>query len=159
MKQALAITLAVVLLLSVAPQPAQSNIGLFASWWDASDMNTGVGGGLKYQFKLIPLIDLDARISYISFSDVDLHTVPLEVTGLLDFGIVYGGLALGYYMWGGDNADLSDEVGGTILVGASLGLGGIGVFGELRYTVVQTTIEGAVDAKADGFGINLGVHF
>ena len=57
------------------------------------------------------------------------------------------------------DTDTSDEIGGSILAGISLGLGSIGAFGELRYNVVKTRVADSFDVNADGFSINLGVHF
>ena len=159
MKHLMVIVLATFLLVSVAPQPAQSGVGAFLTWWDAEDMDTGFGGGLKYEFPLIPIVSIDARVSYISFSDVDLYTIPIEAVGTAKLGMFYGGLALGYYIWDGIDADTSAEIGGSILAGISLGLGSIGAFGEIRYNVVKTRVADTFDMNADGFSINLGVHF
>ena len=163
MKRSMMAALAVLMLISLAPPPAHANLGLFATWWDGKDMDSGFGGGVKYKIPLIPIVSLDLRASYVNFGDADLYTIPLEATGTLDFGLFYGGLALGYYVWASnsDLLDLSakDQLGGTILAGVSLGLGSIGAFGELRYTVAKTELIVGVDIKADGFNINLGLTF
>lgn len=162
MKRAMIATVAVLMMISVLPQPAHAGLGVFATWWDGNDTDNGFGGGLKYEVPLIPIVSLDFRASYISFGDKDLYTIPFEATGTMKLGPLYGGAALGYYIWASssDLTDLSakDKVGGSILVGASLGLGAIGAFGELRYNFVKTEIEG-IDTKADGVSINLGVTF
>ena len=167
MKRLIVMALAVVMLISVAPAPAQSGMGLFATWWDGKDMGDGFGGGVKYEFPLIPIVSIDARASYIKFSDATLspttdnglYTIPLEAVGSLKFGLFYGGLALGYYIWGGSDLSTNSQIGGSILAGVSLGLGSIGAFGELRYTKAETRVEDTFDMKADGWNILLGVKF
>lgn len=159
MKRVLLLSLAVLMLVSVSPQPAHSSMGVFATWWDGKDTDSGFGGGVKYQIPLIPIVGLDLRASYVNFSDADLYTIPLEAVGVLDFGLLYGGAALGYYIWGGNDLSSNNQVGGSILGGVSLGLGGLGVFGELRYNIVKTRLDDRVDVKSDGFNINLGVTF
>jgi len=159
MKRLIVAAVAVVMLVSMAPQPAQSNMGIFATWWEAKDMDSGFGGGVKYKIPIIPIVSIDARASYINFSDASIYTIPLEAVGALNFGIVYGGLALGYYIWGGGDESTSNRVGGSILAGVSFGLGGIGAFGEVKYNIVKTTVADVAEAKADGISLNLGITF
>ena len=161
MKRLIVAALAVVMLVSVAPQPAQSNMGVFATWWDAKDMESGFGAGVKYGFPIIPIVSIDARASYIKFSedDISVYTIPLEAVGTLSFGLIYGGVALGYYIWGGADESTSNRVGGSLLAGVSFGLGGIGAFGEVKYNIVKTTVADVFEAKADGISVNLGVTF
>ncbi len=163
MKRSILTAAVVLMLLSSLALPAQAGLGLFATWWNGSDTQNGFGGGAKYQIPLVPIVSVDLRASYVGFGDVDLYTIPLEATGVLDFGILYGGAALGYYIWSSSSnlLDLSakDKVGGSILIGASLGLGAIGAFAEARYNFVKTEVVPGVDTKADGFSLNLGLNF
>jgi hypothetical protein len=160
MKRWIVLTMAVLVLISAAPRPAQSNLGIFATWWDGNDAGSAFGGGAKYKIALIPIIGMDVRASYVKFDNEGLYAIPLEATGMLDFGMLYGGLAMGYYIWGGnDAASSSNRFGGSILGGISMGMGGIGVFGELRYTIVKTVLDDVVDVKADGFNVVLGLTF
>ncbi len=163
MKRTTIAALAVLMMFSILPQPAHAGLGVFATWWDGDEVDSGFGGGLKYQVPLIPIISLDFRASYINFGDADLYTIPLELTGVVDFNLFYAGLAAGYYIWSSssDLLDLSakDEVGGSILAGVKIGLGPVGAFGELRYNFVNTEVVEGVPLSADGFSVNLGVTF
>ena len=166
MKRIIAVALAITFVCSFVPSQADASLGVFATWWDGDETDSGFGGGAKFEFPLIPIVSLDVRASYISWNPdgVDgLYTIPLEVVGSLTFGLFYGGLSLGYYVWGASDYSASDEVGGSIFAGVSLGLGSIGAFGELRYNSAKTTLSldelELGEAKADGFSINLGVKF
>ena len=146
--------------------PSANAIGLYGGYWDAQDMDSGYGVGAMFKIPLIPIVDIDVRASYFWFSDAQpqkMTVVPLEVTGRLTFSLFYGGLGLGYYLWGADgDANANNQVGGYAVAGIKFAPVGIGAFGELKYTLVKTNVEDGVlsyDMKADGFGINIGVLF
>ena len=158
MKRFLAMALAITFVCTLAPTPAQSSVGVFATWWNGTDTDNGFGGGAKFKVPLIPILSLEGRASYVGWEN-DLYTIPLEAVGSLNLGLFYGGVSLGYYIWGLKDAKASNRVGGSIFAGVGLGLGGVGVFGELRYNVAKTEIDELHEVKADGFSNNLGVNF
>jgi hypothetical protein len=143
-------------LLVVALLAPQANaIGVMGSWWDQDALGNGYGLGLIHKFGIIPLISIDVRASWLSFTDelIEANVFPLEATGRANLGMFYGGLGLGYYIFSGkDNVDLDNTIGGYILGGVDIGLAGFGVFGELKYTITDKN-------SADGIGANIGVNF
>ena len=145
--------------LLLAPMEAQGGIGVFGTWWNGEDVDDGFGLGAKFDIKLIPLIGIDLRGSYVSFSDADMSVVPLEAVGALNLGVIYGGVSVGYYIWSAKDVSADDGVGGSVFAGLKLKLFGIGPFGELRYNFAETKIEDVSTVKADGFSANLGLSF
>jgi len=150
--------------LAVAIAAPQANaIGVMGSWWKQEDMKNGYGLGVLKTFGIIPLISVDGRVSWLNYSDsgADANVFPLEVVGRVNLGMFYGGLGLGYYIFDGKNgAKIDNDIGGSILGGVGFGLAGVHVFGELKYTLLETEIGfGGPKSKLDanGFGINLGV--
>ena len=67
----------------------------------------------------------------------------------------YGGIGLGYYIMSGDTAP-DNTLGGFAALGIDFGLGGIGVFGEVRYLYLEPEFE-SVKVDMSGVGANLGV--
>ena len=149
-------TVIIGVLLVVAILAPQANaIGVMGSWWDQDGLGNGYGVGLIHKFGLIPLISIDARASWLSFSDeaTEANVFPLEATGRVNLGMFYGGLGLGYYIFDGKNdASLDNTVGGYIVGGIEITPAGIGGFGELKYTITDKN-------DADGIGVNVGVVF
>ncbi|MCK4775728.1 MAG: hypothetical protein KAT30_13105, partial [Candidatus Krumholzibacteria bacterium] len=94
----------------------------------------------------------------LSFSDesADLNLYPLEATALAKLGMFYGGVGAGYYIFEGKDVDLDNAAGGYILAGIQIALGGLGAFGELKYTWVESKVDD-VTVDASGVGVNLGV--
>jgi hypothetical protein len=143
------------LLLALAltiPATASAGFGIYGSWWDGDDFGSGFGAGVKKDLDMIsvPLIGLDVRGSFLSFSDDSFETVtvvPLEAAAKLDLGIFYAGLGVGWYIF---NQSISDQFGGFLVGGAKISLGGFGIFGELLYRTVNKN-------PVDGVGVNLGV--
>ncbi len=65
-------------------------------------------------------------------------------------------MGAGYYIFDGKDEDFDDAAGGFILAGIEIALGGLGAFGELKYTWVESKVDDdTVDAS--GVGVNLGV--
>ena len=152
-------------LLTVAllvPQAA-SAIGIMGSWWNQDDLKDGYGLGLVHEFGIIPIVSVDARASWLRFSEggTDVDVYPLEATGRVKLGMFYGGLGVGYYIFNGQNgANVDNDVGGYLLGGVGFGLFGLGAFGELKYTFLDTDVDyglGKEELKASGIGINVGV--
>ena len=154
------LTLIVVVAVSMSLAGEAKSIGAFVSYWNGEDIDNGYGLGVKHKFQIIPIFAVDIRASWLSFSDdpVDLNMFPLEATALAKLGMFYGGVGAGYYIFDGKNVDLDNAPGGFILAGIQFALGGMGVFGELKYTWVESKVSGnTVDAS--GIGVNLGVLF
>lgn len=119
----------------------------------------GWGLGLKKGRNITPLISIEPRFSFTSFDSADLWSA--EVAGLAHLGMFYGGVGVGYYFLTGD-APLENTLGWFLLGGVDIGLGGLGVFGELKYQFLEPDIESSiVDASADlnGIAIHAGVKF
>ena len=135
------------------------SIGAFLSYWDGEDLENGYGGGLKHKFQIIPIIGVEARASWLSFSDADLNLYPLEAAGRASLGMFYGGLGAGYYIFSGKDKNWDNAFGGFLFGGLELGLAGLGVFGELKYTWVESKIEDLGTASGNGIGVNAGVLF
>ena len=147
-------------------------MGVFGSSLDSRDLGAGYGGGAKLEFNPIDLVSVDARASYVRFSDVDIDMIPLEVAALLNFAglgeriVAYVGAGGGYYFFEGDEAELDDNVGFFPVVGVEIGLHRISVLAEARWLFLETDIDKAkdelqnlADADVDGFGVNLGLLF
>jgi hypothetical protein len=139
-----------VLIAGLAPEA--KSFGAYATWWNGDGIDNGGGFGAKWKFISLPFVGADVRASWVHFGDAELNVVPLEATGLVDIGLVYGGLGFGYYIF-----DDADNAGGTYaLLGGKLALAGLGVFGEFKYTWVEPKVD-EIKFKASGPGINVGV--
>lgn len=157
MKRVLVLSLVIVALLVFTGDAL--GIGIFGSYWHGEETDTGYGLGIKHKFNVITLISVDIRASWLSFKDegeTDLNLYPLEATALAKLGPVYGGLGAGYYIFDAKNADADNSTGWFILVGGEITAGGIGLFGEFKWTFLDTKIED-INVNADGFGINAGI--
>lgn len=159
----LIIGLALTLFLASAFAMPANAIGIYGQWQDSKDVDAGgYGLGLKHEFGIIPLVGIEARASWLRYSDDDsdanLDMYPLEAFGKLKLGMFYGGLGIGYYIMSGDYAPES-TVGGFAAVGIDISLLGLGFFGEVRYLLLEPEYEdgfgGAVDMS--GVGANIGV--
>lgn len=149
-------------------------VGAFGSWWQMDENSAdGFGFGLRHKITFTPLIGIEGRASWISFSDVlpssggvnppaddSADVIPLEAMGVVSLGLFYGGVGVGYYMFDAETVSLSDEVGWFGLVGVELGLGPVKVFADVKWTQVETGVEGNSQTySADGPGANVGVDF
>ncbi len=146
--------------------------GVFGSSLDSDDLGEGYGGGAKLEINPIDLVSVDARASYIRFSDTDVDMYPLEVTGLVNFSaigeriVAYAGAGVGYYLFDGDEVDLDDAVGFFPVVGLEIGLHRVSVLVEARWLFLEADIDSAKDelrdlgdANVDGLGVNVGLLF
>ena len=132
-------------------------LGIFAQWQDAKDMDGAFGLGLKHDFTIIPLVGIDARVSYHLYTEGDgMNMFPLEAFGKLNLGLFYGGLGIGYYIFSGNDFAPDNEIGGFVAGGVSFGLGGLGAFAELRYLLLEPSV-GNAKLDLSGFGVNAGV--
>jgi hypothetical protein len=153
---------ALVALLGMASLAAPAHaIGVMASWWQLDESNEdGFGIGLRSKVKIAPLVAFDTRASWIKFGDPDANVFPIEATGILQLGMVYGGLGVGYYIFDAQDADLDNNFGWYVAAGIDVGIGKFSAFGELKWTMLSTDIGNATtELDADGFGVNVGVLF
>ena len=162
--------LCIVVLLAVVglgvSSPRVEALGVFASWWNLDEKNEdGFGFGVRQKTSFTPLLGIDTRASYVNFGDSDVTVFPLELSGQVSLGLFYGGLGLGYYIFDADGADLDNNFGWFLLGGIEIALAKVGVFGEIKWTQLETDFEnidpdlGDVPSSlnADGVGFNLGV--
>lgn len=146
--------------------------GAFASYIDSDDLDEGVGGGVKLEFNPVDWLSLDARASWITFSDPDVDMIPLEVAALLNIPLAnekivpYVGVGGGYYIFDADGFDMDDDVGFFPLAGLEFGTESVGFMVEARWLFLQSDLDGATDeladldeADLDGLGINAGLIF
>jgi len=157
MKRSRILILVLAFTLGAALASPANAIGIFGQWQD-SDGESGYGLGLKHEFSIIPIISIEARASWLRYSDdvADLDMFPLEAFGKAKLGMFYGGIGLGYYIMSGDFAPDS-SLGGFAALGIEFGLGGIGAFGEIRYLYLEPDYESGVSVDMSGIGANLGV--
>lgn len=147
-------------------------LGAFGSMLDSDDLGDGYGGGAKVELNPIDLISVDGRASYVRFDDTGVDMFPVEVAGLINFGMVgerivpYVGAGAGYYFFEGDDADLDDEVGFFPLAGIELGLHRVSVLAEARWLFLEADVDSAeaeleniTEADVDGLGVNVGLLF
>ena len=146
----LSLLVVAVVVLAMSAAPRADALGLFGSWWDSDSFESGFGVGAKHRIKFTVLA-VDLRGSWIGFDGVNV--VPLEVTGLLDLGIVYGGVGAGYYIF---ISGYTSELGFYGMGGVAVSIFGIGAFGELKYTWVEPKLED-VTFDSEGPGVNIGV--
>ena len=176
------VILGVVLLSSVVASAA-GGLGVFGSYWDTKDADSGWGGGAKLQMEAIPNIFLEVRGSYFpdfgdsSGDDAKLNIIPAEADAIIKFPvsdqfIPYVGGGGGYYMFDIDNNDsedvditVDDEFGFFALAGLEIGLSEqVSLFAEGKYTWLDVTakasgpgVDVSEDASMDGFGGNAGL--
>ena len=140
-------------------------LGVMASWWKMDDTNeNGFGFGLRERVKIVPLIGIETRASWINFSDADMNVFPLEAAGVATLGLFYGGIGVGYYIF---DADLENSFGWFVLAGVDVGLGGFGLFGDLQWRDLSADFEDVdpnlsnvpTSLDAAGVGFNVGVTF
>ena len=145
-------------------------LGFFGSSLDSDDLGEGYGGGAKLELNPIDMVSVDARASWIHFSDTNIDMIPLELAGLLNFPLIgerivpYIGAGAGYYLFEGSGADLDDEVGFFPLAGLEIGLQRLSILAEARWLFLETDVDSAkdeladiTDANVDGFGVILGL--
>jgi hypothetical protein len=152
---------AVVVAASVVLSASEAHsIGAFLSYWNGKDTDNGYGVGISHQIKIIPIVRAELRGSWLSYGDSDLDLIPLEGLVRVNLGLFYVGAGGGYYIFSGSGDVDWDNAWGTFgLAGAGLSVAKIGLFGELKYTWVETqmTKPAERDADASGIGVNVGV--
>jgi len=159
MKKLLTVVVAVAIVASFTA-PAHS-FEAFLSYWNGADTDNGYGLGIGHQIKIVPIVFADVRASWLSFSDgdADLNLYPLEGMVGVKLGLFYLAAGPGYYIFSGKDVEVDDAWGVFGLGGIGLTVAKIGVFGELKYTWVETKIADSIDVDGSGVGVNIGVVF
>lgn len=134
----LVLLLAILCVTTIVVAPAAHALGVFGAYWNPrkSD-NNGYGGGLRFDSPISPMINVDARISYITFPDGDTNIIPIEATAAVKLGMTYAGVGYGYYFFGG-KSDIADDWGWYLLVGVDLLPGPVSVFGEFKWQNLES---------------------
>lgn len=160
MKKLLAVSLVFVALFALAA-PSAHAVGVYGIWWMPDDSDDdGWGAGIKDVRQFTPLLSLDGRVSYVSFSTPDAAIVPLEVTALAHLAMWYGGIGVGYYFFTGD-APLEDSFGWYLMLGLEIGLGKWGVFGEVKWQALDPDLDlpAGGSTNFDSLVIHAGANF
>lgn len=158
MKRILTIAVVFALAAGAAATPAHA-IGIFASYWNLDKSNDDAWGlGVSQAKSVSPLISIHTSATWVKFSDAEVDMFPLEVAAVGNLGLFYGGIGGGYYIFSGGEADLDNNWGWFAVAGAKIALGGLGVFGELRWNELSTNIaDTSFDVDLNGVGVNVGV--
>jgi opacity protein-like surface antigen len=153
------------------------NAGAFGSYYDSDDAGEAWGGGGLVRLGLAQWFALDARASYLEFSDSDLRMIPLEAAATFRLPLMqnklipYAGGGVGYYIFDvkGANVSIDDDVGFFPLVGLELRFGSQsqwGLFGEARWLFLSSDLDTASDELTsprqddiDGLGVNVGISY
>ena len=139
--------------------PSAHAISAYGIWWmpDSSD-DDGWGVGIKDKRHFTPLVAIDGRLSYVSFSTPDASMFPVEATAMITLGLWYGGIGAGYYITTGD---IDSEFGWYALLGLELGLGPASVFGEVKWQDLKPDLDvpGGGDADLDALVLHVGATF
>ena len=174
------IVLGVVLL--GASMASANGLGVYGSYWDTKDADSGFGGGAKLSMSFGQYFAVEARGTY--FNDlskdegplnVDLQVIPVEAGLVLNMPLSdavtpYIGGGGGYYFLKADtdagSVDIDDEVGWYAIAGLEIKLSdAVALFAEGKYTGVEGTakndnvdnIVDKVDIDLSGFGGNAGL--
>ncbi|HEX5132335.1 MAG TPA: hypothetical protein VFX92_07600 [Candidatus Krumholzibacteria bacterium] len=141
-----------------AVAPGAHAIGVYGIYWNpkVDQADNGYGAGLKYDSKLTPFIHLDGRFSYIHFSNDagSSSIIPFEATACVQMGTLYGGVGVGYYTFGGDNAP-DNDFGWYLLAGISILPGPVSVFGEFKWQ----NLEPADNLDLESYVFHVGATF
>ena len=159
MKRYCLIAMLLVLGAGAASTPAHA-IGIFGSYWNLDkSSDDGWGVGLRQDAPVSPLFAIHTSASWINFSKNDTDLFPLEAAVVAKIALLYGGIGGGYYIFNtSGNAELDNNWGWFVVAGAKLALGGLGVFGELRWNELSSDIKGtSQSADLNGVGVNIGV--
>ena len=148
MKRIIISVAAIIAFMAVAPNAHA--IGVYGQWYDSKSIGDGFGIGIKQKVFGIPMVKIDARATWVNFSDFNTDVIPLEATANLG-GLIYGGVGIGYYIISPDEGDADNQFGGTIQLGVEFAPVKIGGFAEIRYTWL------ADNSYLDGTNANLGV--
>jgi hypothetical protein len=163
-----------------AAQPASAigvSLGAFGSYYDADDAGDAWGGGGLLRLELAEWFAVDARASYLEFSDSDVRMIPLEAAATLRLPLMrnklipYAGVGVGYYFYDvkASNVRIDDDVGFFPLVGLEVRFGARsqwGLFGEARWLFLSSDFETAGDEltsprrdNIDGLAVNVGLLY
>jgi hypothetical protein len=156
MKKLLFVMLIAMACLGASTQDANA-VGVYGIWWMPDDSDDdGWGIGIKDRKNFTPLVAIDMRISYVGFSSADI--IPIEATGLVKLGMLYGGVGVGYYIFTGDN-DLSSTIGWYLMAGIELLPGPVQVFGEVKWQSLQPDLDipAGGDVNLDAIVLHAGV--
>lgn len=158
MKRSFVIVMLLALVAGAAATPAHA-IGIFASYWNLDKSNDDAWGvGLRQDKAVSPLISIHTSATWVKFSDAEVDMFPLEVAAVGNLGLFYGGIGGGYYIFSGGQADLDNNWGWFAVAGAKIALGGLGVFGELRWNELSADIKDTdLNVDLNGVGVNVGV--
>jgi hypothetical protein len=161
-------------------QPASAvdfSLGAFGSYYDADDAGDAWGGGGLLRLGLVEWFAVDARASYLEFSDSDIRMIPLEAAATLRLPLMqnklipYAGVGVGYYFYDvkSSNVNIDDDVGFFPLVGLEVRFGARsqwGLFGEARWLFLSSDFETAGDEltsprrdNIDGLAVNVGLLY
>jgi hypothetical protein len=151
---------------------SMTELGGFVSFLDSDDIGEGYGGGAKLEVKPAEALSVDGRVSWLYFSDVEVHMIPLEIVGRVNWSywdgriIPYIGIGGGYYIFSGDDVELDDSAGLFPLAGLEVGRRQAAIFAEARWLFLTADVDDPGDelgtrreVDIDGFGINLGVIY
>ena len=167
---------------------AGGGIGVFGSYMNGKDVDSGFGGGIKFKGDIADYIAVEARASCLTkFSDYleddDLYVIPIEGDVLLNFPLgdspvtIYGGGGAGYYIipeyedsvvLGDVDVDLQDTFGFFGVGGVEFALSeGVSLYAEGKYlllTVDEAKIEDVDTDLPDevdfsGLSLNAGLLF
>lgn len=162
-----------------APSASAVDFGLggFGSYYDAEDAGDAWGGGVMLRLGIVDWFAVDARASYLDFSDSDFRMVPLEAAATLRLPlfenrlIPYAGGGVGYYIYDvkSSTVDIDNGVGFFPLVGLEARFGSRNqwsLFGEARWLFLSSDIDEAGDELTsprkddiDGIAVNVGVMY
>jgi len=138
-------------------------LGGYAVWQSAEDIDDAFGLGLKHQFKIVPIIGIEARATWLGYGDNDfgggdasLNAFPLEAFGRAKLGLFYGGIGIGWTFFGGGDPKPDSAFTSLIAAGAEFTLLGLGGFAELGYRFLEPEVSG-VKVDLNGVAANVGV--
>ena len=119
--------------------------------------DTGYGIGLKKGRSFTPLLSIEPRFSFTSFPDATLGAPKWPAWRTSPCFTAESAAAI---TSSSGDLPLEDTFSWFILAGVDIGLGGLGVFGELKYQFLEPDIDSPIgDASADinGLAIHVGV--
>ena len=93
------------------------------------------GIGIKDKKDFTRMLSMDMRVSYVFNEDADI--IPIEATGLVKLGMLYGGVGVGYYIFTGDN-NLNSAIGWYFLAGIEIMPGPVTFFGGSEVAIARS---------------------
>ncbi len=125
--------------------------GAFVTWWDADDLDDGIGIGAKIDYRLLGILFAEGRTGYVNFEDG--NAIPFEGSLNLKMPLPltpYVGFGYGYYLI--EDSGLDSGGGTFIQLGATLELFGAGIFADLRFLDLE-------ENPLDGSSFHVGVSW